>query len=89
MRDLFTLDRQFEPIPMPDADVSMLHEVEMPLPYEVMLRKLMEQTIWRQESMARNISSRDWWRSMAMQGCGMIIQGLAFILCRGPIFSGK
>jgi hypothetical protein len=24
MRVLFTLERQFEPIPMPDADVSML-----------------------------------------------------------------
>jgi hypothetical protein len=50
MRDLFTLDRQFEPIPMQDADVSMLHEVEMPLPYDLMLRKLTDQTIWRQES---------------------------------------
>ena len=50
MRDLFTLDRQFEPISMPDADVSMLHEIEMPLPYEMMLQKLMEQTKWRQEA---------------------------------------
>jgi hypothetical protein len=50
MNDLFTLDRQFEPINMPDADVSMLHEVEMPLPYNMMLRKLIDQTIWRQES---------------------------------------
>ena len=50
MRDLFTLDRQFEPISMPDADVSILHEIEMPLPYDMMLRKLMDQTIWRQES---------------------------------------
>jgi alkylated DNA repair dioxygenase AlkB len=50
MKDLFTLDRQFEPIPMPDADVSMLHEVEMPLPYDMILQKLMDQTIWRQES---------------------------------------
>lgn len=50
MRDLFTLDRQFEPIPMPDADVSMLHEVEMPVDYLTMLSKLMDQTIWRQEA---------------------------------------
>ena len=50
MRDLFTLDRQFEPISMPDADVSILHEIEMPLPYDLMLRKLIDQTIWRQES---------------------------------------
>ena len=50
MKDLFTLDRQFEPIPMPDADVSILHEIEMPLPYDLMLRKLEEQTEWRQDS---------------------------------------
>jgi alkylated DNA repair dioxygenase AlkB len=49
MRDLFTLDRQFEPIPMPDADVSMLYEIEMPVDYPTMLRKLIDQTIWRQE----------------------------------------
>ena len=50
MRDLFTLDRQFEPIAMPDADVSMLHRVEMPVGYDEMLHKLKDQTIWRQES---------------------------------------
>ena len=50
MRDLFTLERQFEPIPMSDADVSMLHEIEMPLSYDMMLLKLIDQTIWRQES---------------------------------------
>jgi alkylated DNA repair dioxygenase AlkB len=50
MRDLFTLDRQFEPIPMPDADVSILHGMETPLPYNQMLRKLIDDTIWRQEN---------------------------------------
>lgn len=50
MRDLFTLSRQFEPILMPDADVSMLHEIEMPVDYPTMLRKLIDQTIWRQEA---------------------------------------
>jgi alkylated DNA repair dioxygenase AlkB len=50
MRDLFTLDRQFEPIPMPDADVSILHGMETPLPYDQMLRKLMDDTLWRQEN---------------------------------------
>lgn len=49
MRDLFSLDRQFEPIEMPDANISILHEIEMPLPYNQMLRKLIDQTIWRQE----------------------------------------
>lgn len=50
MRDLFTLDRQFEPIGMPDANVSILHRVDMPVDYEHMLRKLIDQTIWRQEA---------------------------------------
>ena len=50
MRDLFTLDRHFEPIAMPDADVSILHGIEMPLDYDLMLQKLKDQTIWRQES---------------------------------------
>ena len=50
MRDLFTLDQQFEPISMPDADVSILHQIEMPSPYEMILQRLMDQTIWRQEA---------------------------------------
>ena len=50
MRDLFTLDRHFEPIAMPDADVSILHGIEMPQPYELIMQKLHEQTKWRQES---------------------------------------
>jgi alkylated DNA repair dioxygenase AlkB len=50
MKDLFTLDRQLEPISMPDADVSILHAVEMSLPYDQMLCKLIDQTKWRQEA---------------------------------------
>lgn len=50
MRDLFSLDRQFEPIQMPDSDISILRMIEMPLPYDQILRKLIDQTIWRQES---------------------------------------
>ena len=49
MRDLFSLDREFEPVVMPDSDVSIMREIEMPLPYDQMLRKLIDQTIWRQE----------------------------------------
>lgn len=49
MRDLFSLDQIFEPIDMPDADVSILHGLETPVPYDQMLSKLIEQTIWRQE----------------------------------------
>lgn len=49
MKDLFSLDREFEVLDLPDADVSIMHDIEMPLPYDQMLRKLLEQTIWRQE----------------------------------------
>jgi alkylated DNA repair dioxygenase AlkB len=49
MKDLFSLDRQFDALDLPDADVSILHDIEMPLPYEQMLQKLLKQTIWRQE----------------------------------------
>ena len=50
MRDLFSIDRHFEPIFMPNGDVSMLHALEMPVPYSEMLQKIVDQTIWRQES---------------------------------------
>lgn len=50
MRDLFSIDREFEPLNMPDADVSILHGLEMPMPYDAMLRKLMGDIKWRQES---------------------------------------
>lgn len=50
MRDLFTLDRRFEPISMPDADVSILHRVDMHMGYDLILRKLINDTKWRQEN---------------------------------------
>lgn len=50
MRDLFTLDQQFEPIPLVDGDVSILHRMETQIPYDQMLRKLISDTIWRQEA---------------------------------------
>jgi len=50
MRDLFSLDREFQPVEMPDADVSILHSLEMHADYNTVLRKLIGETIWRQES---------------------------------------
>jgi len=50
MRDLFSLDRQFAKIPMPDADVSILHGLDTPVSYDLMLRKLIDETKWRQEN---------------------------------------
>lgn len=50
MKDLFSLDQQFEPIDLPDAEVSILHEIEMPVAYDAILRKLTDETKWRQEN---------------------------------------
>lgn len=50
VKDLFSLDREFTPIPMPDADVSILHEVEMHQSYEGILTTLIRNIKWRQES---------------------------------------
>lgn len=54
MRDLFTLDQLFEPISMPDADVSILHGIEMPLPYDQILQRLRSsaEIKWRQEAVS-------------------------------------
>ena len=50
VKDLFSLNRRFDAISIPDSDVSILYEIEMPLSYDFMFRKLDEQTKWRQES---------------------------------------
>ena len=50
MRDLFTLDRHFVPIEMPDGDVSILHNMETHQSYDTILRKLIDDTKWRQEA---------------------------------------
>jgi len=50
MRDLFSLGQEFESVPMQDADVSILHNVTMPLSYDEMLNRLSKETNWRQES---------------------------------------
>jgi alkylated DNA repair dioxygenase AlkB len=50
MKDLFSVGGRFEPIDLQDADVSILHDLEMPAPYHKILEALMADTIWRQES---------------------------------------
>ena len=50
MRDLFSIVRQFESLAVQDADVSILREIEMPNSYDFILRKLIEDIKWRQES---------------------------------------
>lgn len=50
MRDLFSIDQVFEPLAMPDADVSLLHGLQTPIPYDAMLTTLVRDIDWRQES---------------------------------------
>lgn len=49
MRDLFALDQRFEDVPMRDADVSILRGLQTHAPYYLILKRLIDQTIWRQE----------------------------------------
>jgi alkylated DNA repair dioxygenase AlkB len=51
MRDLFTLDRQFEPLPMPDADVSILYNLETHASYRTIFDSLHRDTKWQQRIM--------------------------------------
>ena len=48
MRNLFTLDQQFERLDMPDAEVSVLHGLPLPLPPEALFNALYEQTVWHE-----------------------------------------
>ncbi|HEX4738168.1 MAG TPA: alpha-ketoglutarate-dependent dioxygenase AlkB [Allosphingosinicella sp.] len=50
MKDLFSLRGRFEPIDLPDADVSILHDLEMSMSYAAVLDRLLRDTIWRQEN---------------------------------------
>ena len=51
MKDLFTLDRQFEPISMPDADVSILHNLDTHASYESIFHALERDSKWQQRRM--------------------------------------
>jgi alkylated DNA repair dioxygenase AlkB len=51
VRDLFTLDRQFEPISMPDADVSILRDLDTHAPYQSIFESLYRDTKWVQRRM--------------------------------------
>src|SRR4051812_20719955 len=49
MKDLFSLHNEFQSISMVDADVSLLHEIDIGSSYDRILGKLIDETIWRQE----------------------------------------
>lgn len=51
MRDLFSSDQSFEKIVMPDADVSILRDLDTHAPHEVIFEKLLKDTKWQQREM--------------------------------------
>src|SRR5438045_854112 len=51
MVDLFSSGQQFEPLPLFDADVSILRGLQTHAPYERILQKLLAETKWRQQEM--------------------------------------
>lgn len=51
MRDLFSSSQEFEKIPMTDADVSILRDLDTHAPYDLIFYRLLEQTKWQQREM--------------------------------------
>ena len=51
MRDLFSLDRQFEPVSMPDADVSILYDLDTHASYDAIFKTLHRDSKWQQRRM--------------------------------------
>ncbi len=48
--DLFRCSTALERLPIPDADVSLLRAMDLGLPYDSVLRRLVEETPWRSET---------------------------------------
>lgn len=51
MKDLFSSQQKFERLPLPDADVSILRDLETHAPHDVIFEKLREDTKWQQREM--------------------------------------
>lgn len=51
MRDLFSSDQSFEPVHMPDADVSILRDLDTHAPHDAVFRQLLRDTKWQQREM--------------------------------------
>jgi alkylated DNA repair dioxygenase AlkB len=51
VRDLFSSDQEFEKIIMPDADVSILRDLDTHAPYDTIFQKLLSDTKWQQREM--------------------------------------
>jgi alkylated DNA repair dioxygenase AlkB len=51
IKDLFSSSQEFERIPMVDADVSILRDLDTHAPHEAIFDKLLQDTKWRQREM--------------------------------------
>lgn len=51
MRDLFSSDQEFERIPIPDADVSILRDLDTHASHEIIFERLLRETKWQQREM--------------------------------------
>jgi alkylated DNA repair dioxygenase AlkB len=51
IKDLFSSSQQFERIPMVDADVSILRDLDTHAPHELIFEKLLQETKWQQREM--------------------------------------
>lgn len=51
IRDLFSSGQTFERVPMIDADVSILRDLDTHAPHEVIFKKLLIETKWQQREM--------------------------------------
>jgi alkylated DNA repair dioxygenase AlkB len=68
MHDLFSKPGEFERLPLANADVSLMRDVPMPLPYERLLKRLREETVWRQEQVRLYGKTHDQPRLVAWYG---------------------
>jgi alkylated DNA repair dioxygenase AlkB len=51
MKDLFSSKQEFERLPIPDADVSILRDMDTHAPHDVIFDKLLRDTKWQQREM--------------------------------------
>lgn len=68
MRDLFSPPNRFEPIPLPDGDVSIMRDVDFLYSYDRLLNSLISDTKWRQESVFIYGKNYDQPRLVALYG---------------------
>jgi alkylated DNA repair dioxygenase AlkB len=51
VKDLFSSSQIFERVPIPDADISILRDLDTHAPHDVILKKLLHDTKWQQREM--------------------------------------